>query len=503
MKAITKAVFILTLFSIISRILGFVFRIYLSHTIGEQGIALYQISTSLFFVLLTIVASGIPSIISRQVAKYNARQEYNKIHNIISSSLILVAVLDLIIVFVMVISRGLFSFLKINEQAIELLYLLIPAFIFSSFQNVFKGFMWGRSDFLKMSIIDFIEQLLRILLCFLLATNLFKVSTLYATVYSLNFACLISLLLCLFNYIRNKGKFKFSKQEGIYIVKTSFPITMVRIVGSLVGPITAIAVPLILSSVGYTESQALGLYGATTGMVLPLLALPGTFIGSLSLALIPDLSSKLALQNNHGIVNQVKSAITFTTIISLILVPIFTGLGYDIAKVLFNSELAGSLLTMSAWIMLPMGLNNLSSSMINAVGLELKGFINYIVGTIGLVLCIVIFPKYIGINAVIIGLGVSLTISSVLNISMLSKKLRIKFKILKTVLLLCVLILPVYILIVNCFGVLKFVFPSLINIVICGSVGALAYLLLCLVFNIIDISHIKIGFTPKKKVKTN
>ena len=109
MKSITKAVFILTLFSVISRILGFVFRIYLSHSIGEEGIAIYQISMSLFFVFLTFVSSGIPSILSRQIARYNAKKEYHKIHNIISSSLFIVALIDACVILFLLAFRNLFQ----------------------------------------------------------------------------------------------------------------------------------------------------------------------------------------------------------------------------------------------------------------------------------------------------------------------------------------------------------------------------------------------------------
>ena len=47
MKSITKAVFVLTIFSVISKLLGFAFRIFLSHSIGEQGMAIYQIASGM------------------------------------------------------------------------------------------------------------------------------------------------------------------------------------------------------------------------------------------------------------------------------------------------------------------------------------------------------------------------------------------------------------------------------------------------------------------------
>ena len=425
MKSITKAVFVLTIFSAISRILGFVFKVYLSHSIGEEGVAIYQIAMSLFFVLLTFVASGIPSIISRQVAVYSNTKQYSKNLTLITSGIMVVSVLSVLVIVLCFALKNVFYSLKIDNQAIELLYLMLPAFVFSAYQNVFRGYIWGKSDFFKMSLIDLIEQVCRISLCFILATNLFNISTLFAAVISLNVSCFISMLLSMIYYLRNKGRFAFAKHDAIYLVKSSAPITAVRMVGSFVQPITAVVIPLMLVKAGYQQSDALSLYGAATGMVLPILSLPSTFIGALAQALIPDLSSKMASKNNNAITQQVRSAIMFTTIISLILVPIFSALGYEIGEFLFNSKMAGQLLEMSAWIMLPLGLNNLSSSMLNAIGLETKGFINYFIGTAVLIICLFTLPQFVGINAIIIGMGLCMTISSVLNIAMLSKKLSI------------------------------------------------------------------------------
>lgn len=501
MKSITKAVFVLTIFSIISRLLGFVFKIYLSHSVGEQGMAIYQITISLFCVFLTLLTSGIPSILSREIAVHSARKDNKNIHASITSGLTIVSIFCLIIVVIMFALKPVFSFLKIHQQAINLLYLMIPAFVFSCYQNILKSYMWGKSDFFKMSLIDLIEQVCRISLCVLLSTQIFNVEVLTATAISLNIACAVSLAICIVQYVKNKGKLCFYKNNMKTLLKSSLPITTVRMVGSLVQPVTAIIVPFMLSLVGYTENQALSLYGATTGMVLPMLFLPSTFIGSLALALIPDLSSKMAVENKTAIVKQVKSAIVFTTIISIVLVPIFSGLGYEIGVVLFNSEMAGQLLEISAWIMLPLGLSNLSTSMLNAIGLEVKGFVNYLFGTIVLIICLFALPKFIGINSIIVGMGLCMAVSAMLNISLLSKKLNIKFQLFKTICILCLLSIPSYLIIVNCFGILKFVFPTIINIILCGGIGVLCYMILCVVFNIIKISQLKTDFLIKKTHK--
>ena len=62
--------FIIIFFTGLTRLFGFIFRIWLSRTIGPESLGIYQISFSIFMVLLTIISSGLPLIISRMTAKY-------------------------------------------------------------------------------------------------------------------------------------------------------------------------------------------------------------------------------------------------------------------------------------------------------------------------------------------------------------------------------------------------------------------------------------------------
>ena len=75
MKSLFKTVFIIIFFTGITRLLGFIFRIWLSRTIGAEALGIYQISFSVFMVLLTLVSSGIPLIISRLTAKHIANKD--------------------------------------------------------------------------------------------------------------------------------------------------------------------------------------------------------------------------------------------------------------------------------------------------------------------------------------------------------------------------------------------------------------------------------------------
>ena len=63
----------LTISGALSRIIGFFYRIFLSQTIGAEGIGIYQLVTPAFVICFSIAAAGIQSAISRFVAAAYAK----------------------------------------------------------------------------------------------------------------------------------------------------------------------------------------------------------------------------------------------------------------------------------------------------------------------------------------------------------------------------------------------------------------------------------------------
>lgn len=68
------------------------------------------------------------------------------------------------------------------------------------------------------------------------------------------------------------------------------PITAVRAGGSLVGSAVAVLLPAMLIRAGATQTEALQMFGVVSGMAIPILSIPSTVIGSISLVLVPELS---------------------------------------------------------------------------------------------------------------------------------------------------------------------------------------------------------------------
>ncbi len=503
MKSIFKNVAIITIFSVITRLLGFLLRIYLSRTIGAEALGLYQVSLSVFMVLLTIVSSGLTLIISRMTASYRVSNDKKSVAKLVSSSLLVGLVASVILCAIILVFKNLFAHLFTNENCINILIILLPALIFSAIYSVYRGAMWGYDNYFALCITELFEQVVKLALCvLLLGAGLTALQNAMTVAWAFTLSCVVSAIFAVVLYFFYGGKM--AKPSKVYksVVKQSAPITAVRVVGSLVQPLIAIILPARLIVAGYTVSQAMSIYGVALGMTFPLLFLPTTLIGSLSTALVPDISMAMTMNDNEHIQKRVTSSVTFALFVTFLIVPCFIGIGDIIGLFLFGEALSGTLLQYSAWIMVPMGITNITSAILNSVGLEVKSFVNYVIGGIFTFLSVFFLTNYMGVLSLPFGMGISMTVTAILNVFMLKRKLKIEVKILKQLFLMLLLSLPTIAITSFTSALLSYCLPQIFNIIICGCLGCGLFILLCVMFKVVSIDAYFVQIKEKlKKVK--
>lgn len=502
MKSLFKAVALITVFSVLTRALGFFFRIYLSRVLGAEALGLYQVSMSVFGVLLTVVSSGLPLVISKLSAGLDAKGQKKEEHSMVTTALIIGLISSIILCTVVFIFNKVFSLLFTDDRCMLILIIMLPAVIFSSVYSTFRGALWGHSNFFAVCVAELFEQVVRIIICVIIVAGATTVmQSAMSAAASMTIACLLSAVFVVILYFVYGGRLKKPKNFTKTLLKSSIPITGVRIASSLIQPIIAIIVPLRLVAAGYTSAQALSIYGIAMGMTLPFIFIPSALTGSLSMALVPDLSSAVVKQETDHIKNRITSSIVFTIFVSIFFIPLYMGAGENIGIFFYDNATSGALLASAAWIMLPLGLTNISSSILNALGLEMKSLKNYVLGSILMLLSIWFLPKYIGVRAIIVGMGICMTLASILNIRMISKATKCKLNILKPMVKTLLCCIPVAALVSFLTGILNNFMPLFFNLAISCSVGAVFFVLLCTVFGLINISTCFIEIKKKFKFK--
>lgn len=483
MKKFVKAVLLTTILSVATRALGLFIKIYISRVIGAEALGYYQIALSVFFLLCTLVTSGIPLIISRMIAKHPDKES-----KVVFAGLILSTAISFVVcIFIVLFPQLLVGFWgQINSLGV--LFYLLPAVIFTAIYVPFRGAFWGEKDFFMLGFTELIEQVFRFVSCLILFNVTLSISGAEIAGVTYSIACGLSSLFAIAIYFFKGRKIR----PNIKLIKPLFlesaPIAVMRIGSSVVSLLISIILPLIMVKNGYSQADAISAFGVVTGMVMPLLTISGTLISSISVALIPELSSV----NEKRVQRQINQAISYSIIISFLLLPTFMVLGKPIGKLLFNDSLAGEILSIGSIILLPLGLSQITSSILNAINKEKFSLFSYTIGAVAMVISIIILPKYIGIYSLVAGFFFMSVISTLLNLLAIKKYL--VFDSLKTLFFSIIYSIPSALLGRWAYSIVCHFAPEIISIIIaCGlSVGTLV--LLYQIFKFIDIKD----YMPKK-----
>ncbi len=482
MKNIFKAVFTLTAFSFLERVLGFLFKIYLSRELGATALGIYQVALSVFFVLLTVVSSGIPLVVSKLTAKY--RLEGNSVSegSVTAAALSLGLTLSISVSAVVFIFSKQLSVIFAEKLSMELLILLLPALIFSGIYSAFKGNLWGKQLYGAVSILELTEQVLRISICILLF--LMGFDKIRVTALTMSIGCLGSAICSVIAFKVFKGKLHSPKGFIKPLLKSSTPITLSRASSSISSFLTAIAVPFLLMNSGMTSEDAMYAFGYSSGMAMPLLFIPLTVVGSIAFVMIPTLSETAAKGNNNDLNSHIIASVNASILIASLFFALFAVLGEPIGIFLYNNADSGKYLAMSAWLLIPIAMENISSSLMNSLDLEMKSFINYTIGSVFTFGFMFAFYGRFKIEYMCLATGAGLIITEVLHIISIKKKTALKIKFL-SVLLKIIPCMAVSCLATKLIYNLLQSLPLFLSVFISGSVGIVCHILMCLILGLI------------------
>jgi stage V sporulation protein B len=436
MRNFTKSVIIISAFAAATRAIGFIFRIFLSRILGAEMLGVYQMALSIFMVLLTVISSGLPLVISREVAKCG-KGDNKKIGEITIAGLVIGLIVSAALCGIVVAFQNLFGLIFTDKRSLRILIALLPAVMASSIYCILRSVWWGQKKFVLLGLTELIEQIARVGLFVLFLGFAFYFGDLAnLSAWSFSGACVISAVVVIVIFIKGAttkpaAHLTHSPMEqqspavkpgtARLLIKGALPITGVRVISSVAFPIISILLPLRLIAAGWDTASAVSHFGIIVGMMFPLLTIPSTIISALATALVPELSSNAGQQNWNRAQHQIKKSINFTIFINFIFIPAFIALGQSLGTFLFNNNHVGVYLARSAWAMIPLSLSQITAATLNSLNAEKTAMRNYFMGTTALFISVWWLPEIIGADAVVVGLGVQSLIAATLNIFAIKK----------------------------------------------------------------------------------
>ncbi len=138
---------ILVAAGLISRLLGFLYRIYISNIMGSEGMGLFQLISPVYFLAYTFCASGIYLAISKLVAAEKANRNDRNMSRILLVGCSMAAISSLLFVGLLITQADFIAvhFLHDNRTAssIRIVSLALPFCVTSS---CIKAYFYGIHD---------------------------------------------------------------------------------------------------------------------------------------------------------------------------------------------------------------------------------------------------------------------------------------------------------------------------------------------------------------------
>jgi len=355
--------FVLMAASLVTRIMGFVYRIFLTRLIGASGVGLFQIVFPILSLVLTFVTAGLPTAMSKLVAEAVVNDDKIRVQRILRVSSTVILSMAVVFTAVMWFARGFVLHHWLTDARAYPSYLaMIPVVSVIAVSSIFRGYFQGLQDMAPTAWASIVEQTVRIGSIWLLAAYFIRYSLAYAAAAAMMGMVLGELagLLILLTHYRRKTRLNMifpraplrspESTRGTLraIGDIAVPVTLSRLVGSLLWAIEPILVTKSLIRASLSTVTATMLYGEYSGMAMPLLFFPTVFTSSLAVNLVPSVSEAIAGSERHRIRIRMTQSWRATAIVGFPTSIILTLFATPLCRVIFHAPTVGTILAIMA-----------------------------------------------------------------------------------------------------------------------------------------------------------
>ena len=449
-----QSVLVLMASQVFIKLLGFVYRVYLTNRdgFGDEGNAIYSGGYLIYALLLTISSIGVPNAISKLVSERVAVGDNKGANRVFKIALMTFGIIGLIGTLILFFGAGFIAnvILEIPESELTLVA-LSPAIFFVTIASVLRGYFNGRSKISVTATAQSLEQIFKTVLTILVVEIVVVIYGQNVTIMAAgaNLATTLSILLS-FGYMalyykiykkniavvaqENYKPEKFSKVVK-NILFVSIPITLSAIMSTLNKNVDSITVVRGLKRF-LTEGEAKLQYGILSGKVDTLITLPLSFNIAFATALVPAIAAAMAKKETESASQKISFSILITVLIGL---PCTFGLyifAQPIINLLFPNATNGALLLqISAFTIIFSVLAQTINGALQGLGRIAVPAISSFIGLIvKLILNIILIQiPGIGVNGAAIGSIVNNALVFVISFYILSKTIKLNITLVKFV----------------------------------------------------------------------
>ncbi len=409
------------------RVLGFVYRVFLSNAIGAEGMGLFQLIAPVYSLIILTLTSGISIAVSKMTAAELARNKNADVRRISNSAVLMVFSAGILASVLLYLNLDLVtgSILKDSRTYYSLL-LLIPAIPFIAAASAVRGYFYGSSRVTTPALSQIAEQAVKMALVMLLASSVVPLGLEYACALAtagMIAGEFINLLVLMPGYFWKRKRSRNGSRSAIVleIFKTAVPVSANRFIVSILSTIEFILIPAMLAVSGLDYQGSLETYGKLSGMAMPLIFFPSLVTYSLATTLVPAISEASSLRNRRSLNNRTGKSIQLTFILGITFTFIFMVFPHDISRMIYRNQDVGALLFLLSFSCIFIYLQQILTGVLNGLGKQGILLRNTIIGSAVRIFSVCLLIPVYGINSYIWGLTASFILTDILNLASIHK----------------------------------------------------------------------------------
>lgn len=331
-KHIIKQGTILAAASVVSRIIGMLYRSPMAAVIGDKGNGLYSFAFEIYSIALILSSYSMPLAVSKLLSARFAKKEYKNADKIYKFAYIFAAVSGMVMALLLFFGAGTIERLSGHEGLALPLKVLAPTVFIVAIAGTIRGFFQSRNTMMPTAVSQLAEQIINAIVSIIAAVILVKFAVNEAdrarygaaggTVGTL-FGALSSLIFLIFLFVIYKPRMR----KHLSHDKVGVTVTNEEVLKLIVATI----IPVILSqtvyqSIGvvdgfmfgnlYKGSDSTALYGIYSSKYRLMVNVPNAISSALASSMIPSLVSLYTLKNFVEFRARLKTSVKFNMIIA-------------------------------------------------------------------------------------------------------------------------------------------------------------------------------------------
>lgn len=400
---------ILTLTGLLSRFIGFFYRIFLSNVFGAEGMGIYQLISPVLALSFSLTVSGIQTAISKYVASETSTHDYKtSFRTLWAGFLLAMAVSISCAMYIYLYSDWIAAAFLLEERTAPLLRIIALSIPMATVHSCINGYFYGIRKTAIPAFTQLAEQICRVGSVYLIydlcrqrhmtPTISFAVVGLVIGESASMIVSVVAILARAHHVFPAPGSRQpsigFGRQSSpppdqyhgaalltVYrrimgqLLQLAVPLSANRLVINLLQSIEAIYIPNRLMAYGLSNADALGVYGVLTGMSLPLILFPSAITNSISVLLLPIVAEADASGNQTAVRRAIMTSIRYCMLLGFGCTAMFLLLGRSAGRLLFHSELAGSFILTLSFICPFMYIASTLNSILNGLGKTAQTFL--------------------------------------------------------------------------------------------------------------------------------